>query len=305
MNPIIYWLVQILLTPACAPLLVGIVRKAKARMQNRVGASISQPYRDLVKLFRKDETVSKDASWVFSFAPYVIFGVTLVVGASIPLIAAPASGNPLADLLTILYVLALGVFFIALAGLDVGSAFGGFGSSREMTLSALAEGGMIFSLFALAFLAHSTNLFVIAGAVAALPLAALAPLALLFPAFFLALLAENGRFPFDNPATHLELTMIHEAMILEYSGKKLALIEWASANKFFIFVALAANLFFPFGGVFGAGALAMLAFFVKVLAIALAVAVLESVIAKYRFFRLPDLLLTSLVLSAIALILIV
>lgn len=306
---IIIWIIQLLLIPVVSPLCIGIVRKIKAKFQNRVGASIFQPYRDLRKLFGKDEVISKDASWIFRFAPYVIFSVTLVLGASIPIFTVIFSGNLLSDFLVVIYLIALGTFFLALAGIDVGSAFGGFGSSREMTVAALTEGGLMFSFLALAFLAHSTNLFKIASNISSLSLFSLAPLIIAFSAFIIAMLAETARFPFDNPATHLELTMIHEAMILEYSGKRLALIEWAAANKFLIFMALGANLFFPWGMALSPNwisiSFALLLFFVKILVLCLFVAVLESSIAKFRFFRLPDLLFSSFVLSVIAITLII
>ncbi len=301
-------IIQLILVPALSPLFIGIVRKAKALLQNRRGAGIFQPYRDLLKLFRKDEIISEDASSVFRFAPYMVFAVTIVLGFSIPLFTDAFRGNYLGDMLTFVYLVALGTFFLALSGMDAGSAFGGFGSSREMTVAALTEGGLIFSMLSLAFLAHSANFFDIAGSVASLPLSLWAPAILAFAAFMIAALAETSRFPFDNPATHLELTMIHEAMILEYSGKRLALMEWAAANKFLIFMSLAANLFFPWGiysgtGIAGtAAALAVFAF--KILALCLFVAVLESSIAKFRFFRLPDLLLISFILSVISISLI-
>ncbi|MDO8509695.1 MAG: NADH-quinone oxidoreductase subunit H, partial [bacterium] len=231
MNSIFIWTIQLVLVPAISPLFIGIVRKIKARLQNRVGASIIQPYFDLRKLFNKNEVISEDASWIFRFAPYLIFAVTLIVGASIPLFTTILANTFLSDFLVIVYLIALSTFFLALAGIDVGSAFGGFGSSREMTVAALTEGGLIFSLLAVALAVHSTNLFTMAAAVSGLSLASIAPILLAFFAFLIALLAETARFPFDNPATHLELTMIHEAMILEYSGKRLALIEWAAANK--------------------------------------------------------------------------
>lgn len=300
----ILWTIQFTLVPVLSPLVVGVVRKMKARFQNRVGASVLQPYRDLWKLLHKDEVISDDASWIFRFAPYLLFSVTLIVGASVPHFSTFFSGNRLGDLLIVIYMLALGTFFLALAGMDVGSAFGGFGSSREMTLAALAEGGLMFSMLALAFSAHSTNLFALASALPSISFLHLAPITLAFGAFVIAMLAETARFPFDNPATHLELTMIHEAMILEYSGKRLALMEWAAANKFLIFMALGANLFFPWGmsssthpGVIG---FAFLLFLIKIAALSLLVAILESAIAKYRFFRLPDLLFTSFILSVIA-----
>jgi formate hydrogenlyase subunit 4 len=309
MPSIITWTIQLALVPVLSPLFIGIIRKIKARFQNRVGASIFQPYNDLWKLFHKDEVISKDASWIFRFAPYIIFAVTIVVGASIPLFATVFSGNLLGDLLTIVYLLALSTFFLALAGIDVGGAFGGFGSSREMTVAALTEGGLIFSMLSLVFVAHSTNLFKISTAISSLSLVSFTPILLAFAGFIIAMLAETARFPFDNPATHLELTMIHEAMILEYSGKRLALVEWAAANKLLIFLALGANLFFPWGiasAVSLPGVLLALGLFVlKILLLSLFVAVLESSIAKFRFFRLPDLLFVSFILSIISISLII
>jgi formate hydrogenlyase subunit 4 len=301
---ILSWTIQIALAPVISPLFIGIVRKIKARLQNRAGAGIFQPYRDLWKLFHKDEVLSEDASWIFRAAPYLIFASTLVLGAGIPLFSTAFSGQYFGDLLAFVYLIAFGTFFLALAGLDVGSAFGGFGSSREMTVAALTEGGLLFSILSLAFLAHSTNLFAISGAVSSLSLYSFAPVIVAFGGFLIAMLAETARFPFDNPATHLELTMIHEAMILEYSGKRLALIEWAAANKFFIFLALGANLFLPWGISPGEGIvegiIALVLLLVKMLGIGLFVAVLESSMAKFRYFRLPDLLFISFILSAIA-----
>lgn len=301
---IIIWTIQLALVPAVSPLCIGVVRKIKARFQNRVGASIFQPYRDLWKLFHKDEMISEDASWIFKCAPYIIFSTTVIIGASVPLFTTIFSINALGDLLVVIYMIAFGTFFLALAGMDVGSAFGGFGSSREMTVAALTEGGLMFSILVPALSAHSTNLFAISGAVASFSFFAFAPMILALAAFIIAMLAETGRFPFDNPATHLELTMIHEAMVLEYSGKRLALIEWAAANKFFIFLALGANLFFPWGMSsserLGDVPLALILFFIKILAFSVFVAVLESTIVKFRFFRLPDLLFTSFILSIIA-----
>lgn len=299
------WILQIVLVPAIAPLLIGITRKIKALFQNRQGASIVQPYKDFWKLFHKDEVVSTDASWIFRFAPYIIFTTTLVIAGSIPLVTLATSNVFVSDFLLVVYLLALGTFFLALSGIDVGSSFGGFGSSREMMVSALAEGGLILSLLVLALLAGTTNLFSIAQAVAHIPPTHIAPLELAFMSFFIALLAETSRYPFDNPATHLELTMIHEAMILEYSGKRLALIEWASANKYAIFLALGSQLFFPWGIAEGGSFIAVVSAFVALilkLCIGCAViATIESSIAKLRIFKLPALLFTSFVLSVVAL----
>lgn len=313
---ILLFLLQFLVIPALAPLAVGVVRKIKAHMQNRVGASIVQPYRDLWKLFHKDEVISYETSWVFRFAPYLIFSLTLLIGASIPVITTVApslfedswlslSFLPSGDFITIIYLFALSTFFLALAGMDAGSGFGGFGSSREMTMAALAEGGLFFSLLVASAIAQTGNVMSMAESLQSIPFQAAIPLAIAFIAFFIALLAENGRFPIDNPSTHLELTMIHEAMILEYSGKRLALIEWASWSKLLIFVALGANIFFPWGIAtsFSLEVLpqAVLWFVVKALVLLASVAFIESTMAKFRIFRVPDLLFTSFILSIIAL----
>lgn len=309
MENIILWIIQILILPALSPLCVGIIRKIKAYFQNRQGASIFQPYNDLWKLFHKDEVISSDASWIFRFAPFAIFGATLAISASIPIFASFLSNNFTSDILVVIYILATGTFFLALAGLDVGGAFGGFGASREMTVSALAEGGLLFSLLVLSIVSGTTNLFLISGSIDSLPLASLLPVILAFLGFFIALLAETARFPFDNPSTHLELTMIHEAMIIEYSGKRLALIEWASANKLLIFITLGSSLFFPIGIAHAlsldAIVFALAVYFLKVLAFCIVIAVIESSIAKLRLFRLPDLLLFSFILSIIAIGLII
>jgi formate hydrogenlyase subunit 4 len=313
---ILLFLLQFLVIPALAPLAVGVVRKIKARMQNRVGASVIQPYRDLWKLFHKDEVISDDTSWVFRFAPYLIFSITVLIGASVPVITTVApslfedslyslSFLPSGDFITIIYLFALSTFFLALSGMDAGSGFGGFGSSREMTMAALAEGGLFFSLLVASAIAQTGNVMSMSESLQSVPFQAYIPLFIAFIAFFIALLAENGRFPVDNPSTHLELTMIHEAMILEYSGKRLALIEWASWSKLFIFVALGANIFFPWGIAtsFSLEVLpqALFWFAVKALILLAAVAFIESTMAKFRIFRVPDLLFTSFVLSVIAL----
>ncbi|MFA6552126.1 MAG: NADH-quinone oxidoreductase subunit H [Candidatus Paceibacterota bacterium] len=305
---ILIWTIQLLFIPAISPLCIGVIKKIKAKMQNRQGPSIFQPYRDIWKLLHKDEVISKDASWIFRFAPFIVFSVTIFIGASIPLFASFLQNAWTGDILVVVYTLAIGTFFLALAGMDVGGAFGGFGASREMTVSALAEGGFIFSLLATAIISGTTNLFAISGAQAFAGSQSLLPVALSFGGFFIVLLAETARFPFDNPATHLELTMIHEAMILEYSGKKLALMEWASFNKFVIFTALGTNIFFPYGIAMsldaGSMAIGIATLLAKIFIFCLAVGVLESVTAKFRFFRLPDLLVVSFILSAVAIVLV-
>lgn len=306
---IIFLVIQIIFLPALSPLGIGIIRKIKAIMQNRRGASIFQPYFDIWKLFHKDEVLPKDSSWVFWYAPYAIFAVTWVLAGIIPTISTYVFFTGLSDILVVIYLVALSTFILALAGIDSGSSFGGFGSSREMTLAALAEGGLLFSLFGASLAMGSSNLHSIAEAVASAGIVTFAPLIISFLGFFIVLLSENSRYPFDNPATHLELTMVHEAMILEYSGKRLALIEWASANKLMIFISLGANVFMSWGIAqnFSIASLIMsLIFFaLKAFIMLTAIALLESTVAKLRFFRLPDLLFSSFILGIISIIIII
>ncbi len=296
---------QGLLAVALAPCLVGMIRWIKARLQNRRGASWLQPYRDLRKLLAKEVVVSPNASWLFHATPFVVFGSTVTVAFLIPLIAVPLPSEPVGDLLVVVYLLLLGAFFLALGGLDPGSAFGGMGASREMTVAAITEPTLAVSVFALAVTAQSTNLGQIVERTLATPATTLGPGHLLaFSALFILTLAETGRLPVDNPATHLELTMIHEAMVLEYSGRYLALIEWAAALKLLVFLALLANLFVPWGIATslapGALAIAAGAVAAKLFVLGAAIAILETRVAKLRFFRVPELLAASFVLALVA-----
>ena len=296
---------QAALALALAPGLVGLVRWVKARLQNRRGAPAWQPYRELAKLFQKEVVVSQNASWLFRAAPFIVFASTAAVAFLVPMLAVPLPLDGVGDLLVVVYLLLLGTFFLSLAGLDPGSPFGGMGASREMTVAALAEPTVALAIFALALSAGSTNLGQIVARTLAVPETAVAPGHLLaFGALFIVTLAETGRLPVDNPATHLELTMIHEAMVLEYSGRYLALVEWAAATKLLVFFALLGNLFVPWGvaAVLTAPALALaLACFVaKLAALAVAVAVLETRVAKLRLFRVPELLSVSFVLALLA-----
>ncbi len=298
-------IVQGLFAVALAPCLVGMIRWIKARLQNRRGASWLQPYRDLRKLLAKDVIVSPNASWLFHAAPFVVFGSTVTVAFLIPLIAVPLPSEPVGDLLVVVYLLLLGAFFLALGGLDPGSAFGGMGASREMTVAAITEPTLAVSVFALAVTAQSTNLGHIVERTLATPATTLGPGHLLaFSALFILTLAETGRLPVDNPATHLELTMIHEAMVLEYSGRYLALLEWAAALKLLVFLALLANLFVPWGIATtltaSAIAVALVAFVLKLVVLGASIAVLETRVAKLRFFRVPELLAASFVLALVA-----
>lgn len=294
------------MAPLLAPLCIGIIRKGKAFMQNRKGASIFQPYRDIFKLMCKDEVIAHEASWIFRVAPYIVFTATLAAAAAIPVFSAIGTLWPLGDIIMVVYLLALGTFFLALAGLDVGTAFGGTGSSREMTMAALAEGGMMTVVLAVVTVAHSTNITDITTIISQASFFTIAPLLLAFAAFVIVLLCENARYPFDNPATHLELTMIHEAMILEYSGKRLALMEWAAAMKLFLFIALGINLFLPWGIATSLNPTALLigigVFTVKALVMLFFITFLESWMPKLRFFRLPDLLFTAIVMAVISIV---
>ncbi len=296
---------QLALILALAPGLVGFVRWLKARLQNRRGAPPWQPYFELTKLFGKEVVMSNNASWLFRLAPYLIFASTIAVALFIPLLAAPLPFDWGGDLLVVVYLLLLGTFFLALAGLDPGTAFGGMGASREMTVAAIAEPTVALAIFALALGAGSTNLGRIVTGALHDPTVAISPGHLLaFVALFIVTLAETGRLPVDNPATHLELTMIHEAMVLEYSGRYLALIEWAAWVKLAIFFSLLANLFVPWGVAVTVTPLALLsalaAWIVKLAILAVAVAVLETRVAKLRLFRVPELLSVSFVLALLA-----
>ena len=298
-------LTQTALALLLAPGVVGLIRWLKARLQNRRGAPCWQPYLELRKLFAKEVVVSDAASWLFRAAPFVVFASVVVVTFLVPILAVPLPFDSMGDLVAVVYLLLLGTFFLALAGLDPGSAFGGMGSSREMTVAALAEPTIALAIFSLALSAGSTNLGQIVARTMAEPAGALSPGHLLaFGALFVVTLAETGRLPVDNPATHLELTMIHEAMVLEYSGRYLALIEWAAALKLFVFLTLLANLFIPWGVAVVATpvafGVALAALLVKIAALAAAVAVFETRIAKLRLFRVPELLSVSFVLALLA-----
>ncbi|HEU0138726.1 MAG TPA: respiratory chain complex I subunit 1 family protein [Bryobacteraceae bacterium] len=290
-----------------APLITGFSKTLKARLQTRRGPGILQPYRDLHKLLRKGMVLPETASWIFSATPFVLFAATLLAGLLIPTVAAHAPLSLFGGILAVVYLLALGRFFLALGGLDAGTPFGGLGSSREMTISAIAEPALMLAVFTVALGAGSTNLSTMAQAAVGQSWRFLAPSQMLaFAALFIVLIAETGRIPVDNPATHLELTMIHEAMILEYSGPYLALIEWSASIKQMILMTLLVNVFFPYGlsadgSVMGVAASVVL-FVFKLAVLAIAVVLVETGNAKLRLFRVPELLALAFVLSALALI---
>ena len=296
---------ECLLRVMAAPVVVGYVRWLKARLQGRRGADVLQPYRDLRKTFTKGMVIADTASWIFHMAPCVVVASTVAAAALVPVISANQAGDQLGDLFALMALLILGTIFLALGGLDPGTAFGGMGSSREMTVAALTEPTLAIAILSLALTAGSTSLGTITNTLLAIPANAIGPgHALAFAAFLIAMLAETGRLPVDNPATHLELTMIHEAMILEYSGPYLALLEWAAALKLTLLLTLASNLFVPWGIAtsFSAGALALGlgALVAKLTVLTTLLAVLETRVAKLRLFRVPELLAVSFTLALLA-----
>jgi formate hydrogenlyase subunit 4 len=301
-------LLQTVVLLAVSPLIVGLIRKVKARLQCRRGASLIQPYADLVKLFRKKPVVSTTTSWIFTATPYVLFASTLAAGLLVPVFASRMPLNFAGNIIALVYLLALGTFFLILAGLDAGSAFGGMGSSREAIVASLTEPAMIVSIFAIALTAGSTNLSTIVHKTALLEgiVTDPSPHLMALAALFIVTLAETGRVPVDNPATHLELTMIHEAMVLEYSGRYLALVEWAAGIKLLVFLTLIVNVFAPWGIATSLGpaaiGLGLAVYLVKVAGLAVLIGVVESMFAKLRLFRVSDLLGVAFILALLALV---
>jgi formate hydrogenlyase subunit 4 len=308
-HQLIAWLLaaaQTALFVGAAPLLAGWVKRVKCHTQNRAAPPVTQPYRDLAKLLRKNLVIAENASWLFRAVPYIVFGAMLLAAAAIPLVAVDLPTGAIADVIVIVGFFALARFVTALAGMDIGTAFGGMGSSREMTIAAVAEPAMLMAVFTLSMTAGSTNLSTAIHYVLDAGL-------VLRPSFLFALLglamvavAETGRIPVDNPATHLELTMIHEAMILEYSGRHLALIEWANQIKLMIYAVLIANVFWPWGIAqeFAPSALllGLVAIAAKLAMLAVLLVVWETVMAKMRIFRVPEFLGFAFLLSLLGML---
>ncbi|MFZ0425564.1 MAG: NADH-quinone oxidoreductase subunit H [Xanthobacteraceae bacterium] len=293
---------QMLLVLALAPLLTGFVRKVKARLLRRRGPSLLQPYRDLARLMGKEVVLADSASWLFRVIPYLIFAATWVAAALVPTFRTGLLFSWSADLIAIIALLGSARFFLALAGMDVGTSFGGIGSSREVMIASLAEPAMIMIVFTLALIAGSTQLSSIAEFMLSPAVGLRVSLGLALVGLIIVAVAENGRIPVDNPATHLELTMVHEAMILEYSGRHLALIELASSIKLILYVSLIACLFAPWGlAPSGAGAVALATgvsgYIAKLAVGGFLLAVFETSIAKMRVFRVPELLGAALMLG--------
>jgi formate hydrogenlyase subunit 4 len=293
---------QMLLVLALAPGLTGLVRKVRSRLQRRQGASVIQPYRDLMRLMRKEVVLADNASWLFRATPYLMFAGTWVAAALVPTFATGLMFSWTADLIAIIAILASARFFLALAGMDVGTSFGGIGSSREVMIASLAEPAMLLIVFTLALVAGSTQLSTVAAFMASPEVGVRVSLGLALVALVMVGIAENSRIPVDNPATHLELTMVHEAMVLEYSGRHLAMIEFAASLKLLLYISLIACIFAPWGlAVADAGPLALLvgaaAYAAKLAVGAVALAVFETSIAKMRVFRVPDFLGAALMLG--------
>jgi len=297
---------QIGLVMVGAPLVIGLMRQVRARAEGRAGGGVLQPWRDLVKQLGKQSIRPHGTTVVFLAAPAIVAGSALLIAAIIPIVATGSPLDTAADLFAVVGLLFLGTVALVLAGIDTGTSFGGMGASREITIAALVEPTILLGVFALSIPAGSANL----GALVANTLdhpARVASLAgvLAFAALVIVIIAETGRLPVDNPATHLELTMVHEAMVLEYAGPRLALIEWASGMRLTVLLALLANLFLPWGiagaqphlldVVIGVGAIA-----VKVSLLAVLLAAVEVFLAKLRLFRVPELLAGSFLLALLA-----
>jgi len=294
--------VQMALVLALAPLLTGWVRKCRAHFQRRQGASIFQPYRDLARLLKKDVVLAENASWLFRAAPYLVFAGTWVAAALVPTFAVGLMFSWSADLIAIIALLGSARFFLALAGLDVGTSFGGIGSSREVMIASLADPAMIMTVFTLALIAGSTQLSTIAETMTFAHVGLRVSLGLALVALILVAIAENGRIPIDNPSTHLELTMVHEAMVLEYSGRHLAMVELAAQLKLLLYISLIGCVFVPFGLVGPnsppwAYATGMAAYGVKLAVAGALLALFETTTAKMRVFRVPSFLGAALMLG--------
>jgi formate hydrogenlyase subunit 4 len=296
---------QMLLVLLLSPLLTGFVRKVKARLLRRQGPPLLQPYLDLIRLLRKDVVLANNASWLFRVIPYIVFAGTWVAASLVPTFRSGLVFSWSADLIAIIALLGSARFFLALAGLDVGTSFGGIGSSREVMIASLAEPAMLMIVFTLALVAGSTQLSTMAAFMLSPEVGLRVSLGLALIALIIVAIAENARVPVDNPATHLELTMVHEAMVLEYSGRHLALIELSSALKLLLYISLIGCLFMPWG-IAGpdaspqAIAIGAVTYMAKLALGGVLLAVFETAIAKMRVFRVPAFLGAALMLGLLA-----
>ena len=298
---------EVIAALAAAPLFVGWINQCRAWLQNRSAPSIWLPYRAIRKLFHKDAVIAHNASPLFRLAPYVVFGAMVVVAAIIPSMGTRLPLSTAADAIALVGLLAMARVFMSLAAMDVGTAFGSLGARREMMVGFLAEPALLMVIFVASLISATTALPTIAEGLATQTLGLYPSLAFTAIAFTLVLLAENARIPVDNPATHLELTMIHEAMLLEYSARHLALMEWAAALKLFNYASIGFALFVPWGiSTKAGGPLALLAS-IPILALKLTLAgaglaVVETVSAKLRVFRVPEFLATAFLFAVLGLL---
>ncbi|MBF0283675.1 MAG: NADH-quinone oxidoreductase subunit H [Magnetococcales bacterium] len=296
-------LLHLVLALLLAPLLTGWVRKVKARLAGRQGPPLLQPYADLTRLLRKETVLAHNASWIHRSAPYAVFGATLLVCALLPTVATHTLLRPTADLIAVIGVLACGRFALALAAMDVGTPLGGMGASREMMIASLAEPAALMVIFNLSLAAGATSLPVIAETVLAGRVGLMVSLFLALTALILVALAETGRLPVDHPGASSELSMIHEAMTLEYSGRHLALVEAAAMLKLLFFLSLIGCLFIPWGAAVApqpeaAALLRGTALHVgKLLAGGALLALFETALAKMRFYRVSELMAAALLLG--------
>ena len=302
----IYAVINTLLVIGMAPFVVSLIKKMKAWTQGRRGSSVFQTYATLMKLLKKEVIYSPSSSRIMRVAPYVNIGSVLVASLFVPLVFVPEPIGGIGNIILFLYLLALARFFMALAGLDAGSSFGGMGSSREMSISAVIEPTTIIVFAALAYVFKTLNIFSMFSISSASGTPVTPTLILLGISLFIILVVETSRIPVDNPETHLELTMIHEGMILEQSGKNLALMELSSGIKLTLLMALLINLVVPFGLVttltVAAIALAIVLFAVKGIILGIIIGLFESSTAKMRFFRLPSLFAMAFFFSALTII---
>jgi formate hydrogenlyase subunit 4 len=293
-NPFIIEIFQIALLLFMAPVFVGWVKMVKCWFQGRTSPSLLQPYRDIRKLLSKDVTLAENASWIFRFTPYLVFGISVLAGGIIPMVSTDLPLSATADVIALVALFAIARFFTALAGMDIGTAFGGMGASREMTIASLAEPAMLMAVFAVSLVGRSTSLSQIVLIISQGHSLLRPSLVFALLAFILIALAETGRVPVDNPATHLELTMIHEAMILEYSGRHLALIEWAGMMKLFLFTVLGIASFFPWGIALDDDLMSIITAFpilvFKLGIVGVALVMIETGMAKMRIFRITEFL---------------
>jgi formate hydrogenlyase subunit 4 len=305
MTPVLLQLLQLALLVVLAPLLTGLVRKVKARLNARIGPGLLQPYRDLLRLLRKEVVLAPNASWLFRSSPYLIFAAVWLAAAIVPTFATGLLLSRTADLIALVALLGSARFLLALAGMDVGTAFGGIGASREMMIASLAEPAMLMVTFTVALVVRSTSLPQIAEFLLTHNVGLRISLLLGLLSLIMVAIAENARIPVDNPATHLELTMVHEAMILEYSGRHLALIEAASMLKLLLYISLIAAIFAPWGmavGAMSAGnlVLGVAAYLGKLALGGVLLGVFETSIAKMRVFRVGEFLGGALLLGLLA-----